>query len=96
MYTTFETVLTILSVYGLILKLTPTFLPASIKDFVLCYTSADVKAFRIFYPILFLLFIAEPQLWWKIGVLVITIEYSIKIATPIADWVLEKVKMHQH
>ncbi|MEN9442539.1 MAG: hypothetical protein RLZ33_2616 [Bacteroidota bacterium] len=72
------------------------FNPTSLKEFLKCYTSVDVKAFRIFYPILFLLFIAEPQLWWKIGVMVIMIEYSMKFATPIADWVLEKAKMYQY
>lgn len=91
MYQELMMVLTIFGVYQILLAISPNLLPTGIKDFFRSYFKAEVKAYRIFYPILIILLTLEPLIWWKVLIMVIAIEYSVKIATPIANWTCLKL-----
>jgi hypothetical protein len=86
-----EMILTIIGVHQILLAIIPNSLPEGIKEFIRFYFKAEVKAYRIFYPVLIILLTLEPQSWWKVLIMVVLIENSVRIATPIANWTCSKL-----
>lgn len=60
-------------------------------DFFYAFINAEVKAYRIIYAVLLILLTLEPQSWWKVLIMMVTVESSVKIATPIANWTCVKI-----
>lgn len=79
------------TVYWLITIINSEFLPKSLGEIIYSFKNGTVKAWRILHPILILLWYYEPQSWWKIIIMMVTIELSFHIATPIANWVCNKL-----
>jgi len=91
MYEILLMVLTLLEIQKILAHYYPNLFISSPKEFFNCYFKAKVKAYRIIYPVLLILLTLEPQSWWKVLIMVITVESSVKIATPIANWTCSKL-----
>lgn len=86
-------ILTIIGCYAtlfwVINWLIPNTLPNSIKELFISFFDATPKASRIIYPFLILL-LNEPQAWWKVLLIVVTLEVYFLIAKPTADLIFRK------
>lgn len=81
---------TISTVYSLISFIDSEFLP-NFKEVIYSIKNGTVKAWRILHLILVLMWYYEPQNWWKVVIIMITIECSVIIAKPIANWIFAKL-----
>lgn len=88
-----STIGTICTVYTLISIFNSNFLPKNLEEIIYSFKNGTVKAWRILHPLLLLLWCYEPQNWWKVLIMMITIENSVKIGTPIANWIVLKLRI---
>lgn len=77
-------------IYSLIKLFFPNVLPNSLKEFFWGLFNASPKAWRIIYPLVILLGIYEPKDWWKVTLMIVTLEIYALIAKPTVDWVFRK------
>lgn len=77
-------------IYGLIKLFFPNVLPNSFKELFLELFNASPKAWRIIYPLVILSGIYEPKDWWKVTLMIVSLEVYALIAKPTVDWVFRK------
>lgn len=78
------------TVYWLITFIKPEFLP-NYTEVISSIKNGTVKAWRIMHPFLILIWYYYPNCWWKVLIMILAIECSVKIAKPIADWIFAKL-----
>lgn len=76
--------------YWLITFISPKFLPNG-PEVLSSIKNGTVKAWRIMHPILILICLSEPQMWWRVAIMMISIELSFIIVTPIVNRVFNKL-----
>lgn len=81
------------TVYWLITIINSEFLPKNIGEIIYSIKNGTVKAWRLMHPFLILIWYYDPQSWWKVLIMMVIVENSVKIATPIADWIFLKLRI---
>lgn len=81
----------IATVYWLMSFALHNFLPIRTEEIIFSIKNGTVHAWRIFHPLLILIWYYEPQIWWKVLIMLLTVELSVIIATPIANWTCKKL-----
>lgn len=80
----------IATAYWLINSLRPGFLPNG-PEVLSSIKNGTVKAWRTMHPVLLLICLSEPQMWWRVAIMMISIELSFIIVTPIVNRVFNKL-----